>query len=271
MSLQFGMRQFGFGQRRGRAPAGGYLNPYEIGAIALYTGGYTGEMIDFARLDTIWQDSAGLTAGAVDSSIGRIGGLVNSNNATSAGSARPLLKSDGVKYWGQGDGVDDQMDFAVKLIPAAPPFSILMKAQFASGGVGALLHQYAGSQTGRTLITPNQSSGGSTSQGDLNPFNASVTEGGGTSNFARELSPGNDTDFVFEFVSASTGSEDSYVALNGTEIDRFTLSSVYQGVNTGLFGRAGLFAPVKFIYRMMIINRELTGVSLTTARNWVDY
>lgn len=77
--------------------------------LDLFTAGTTGAWYDPSDLTSMWQDSAGTVAAAVNSPVGKIndksGNAKHLSQATSA--ARPMLRQAGATYYLEFDGVDD--------------------------------------------------------------------------------------------------------------------------------------------------------------------
>ncbi len=208
--------------------------------------------------------SGTIAATANVSTLGRISDKSGNGNYARQGTAgsQPAWKSSGGLFWAEGDGLDDVMDLGAAIISASPPFTIMIAGQFAAGTLGAMLAQYAAGQAGRLTFGVNQNDSSSQSNGDINPFLNGTTNGAGSGGAALKLTPGNGTPFVFTYVGGS-GSEQSYERLNGAEIDRFTISSVYQGANTQILGNATVgFTTVKRLHALLIVNRLATGAEL---------
>lgn len=77
----------------------------------LFGGGAQGAFYDPSDLSSMWQDSAGTTAAAVDSPVGKINDKSgNGHHLTqSTSSKRPLLRQAGSLYYLEFDGVDDRL------------------------------------------------------------------------------------------------------------------------------------------------------------------
>lgn len=92
----------------------------------LFGPGKAGAWYDPSDLSTMWQDSAGTVAAAVDQPVGRINDKSgNGNHATQATAGkRPILRLASGLYYLESDGVDDeltipQVDYLTSTIAAA--------------------------------------------------------------------------------------------------------------------------------------------------------
>lgn len=83
-------------------------------AASLFAGGLGGGLYNPSVLTSLWQDSAGTVAGAVNSPVGRVTDLSGNGNhfVQATSSRRPILRLSGGKYWLEFDGIDDYMDCA---------------------------------------------------------------------------------------------------------------------------------------------------------------
>src|SRR3712207_4298621 len=80
--------------------------------LSLFAGGTQGAWYDPSDLSSMFQNSNGTTAAAVDSPVGKINDKSgNGNHATqSTSAARPILRQSGSLYYLEFDGVDDWLD-----------------------------------------------------------------------------------------------------------------------------------------------------------------
>lgn len=75
----------------------------------LFVGSGKGVWFDPSDLSTMWQDSGGTVAAAVDSPVGKINDKSGNGNhwVNTGGTDRPVLRSAGGLYWLEFDGVND--------------------------------------------------------------------------------------------------------------------------------------------------------------------
>jgi hypothetical protein len=133
------------------------------------------------------------------------------------------------------DGSDDQLNAASPVLGVTHSLFIVFNPTNESVA-GVLFGQWASGATGRYLLATNQDCQGLVSNGRLNPFNASTTDGGCTSESAAGLM----SDIampaeaqIFESIS-TTGPENWKVYRNGTLEASGTVTALYTGVNSAL-------------------------------------
>ena len=135
---------------------------------ALFAGGVAGAWFDPSDLSTVWQDSAGTIAGAVNQPVGRIDDKSgNGNHAVQAtAAARPILRLDAETgtYYLETDGVDDRL---VAPISVAAKFERVTVARqiswrgnnqlWATGSTGLAELRQAGAAPGLVIISSGSS------------------------------------------------------------------------------------------------------------------
>lgn len=129
------------------------------------------------------------------------------------------------------DGGDEFLGASSPLIDTSQSIFILFSATSESSP-GSLLGQWASGQTGRVVITTNQTDTGATDPGYLNPFYEDVADGTGPGGLLSDVFIDSGSTLI-ELVG-DTGSENLDFLINGGAIDTATLSSVYNGVNTAI-------------------------------------
>lgn len=126
---------------------------------ALFDAGQQGYWLDVSDLTTMFQDSAGTTPAVVGQPVGRINDKSGRGNhftqATTA--AKPILRSDGVNYYLEIDGVDD-----ILLLTAAP--------LYAAGSATIIIGARGVAQVNKYVFAEGNS-------GDANPFYGTPSDG----------------------------------------------------------------------------------------------
>lgn len=162
MSLQFGMRQFGFGQRRGGCGAQTLLQQMQARAD---NGDFTA-WYDPSDLTTLWKDVAGTSPVTADGDLvarmdDKSGNGYNATQATEV--RRPVYKTSGGLHWLLFDGIDDGMATGTIDLDGTDKISILAaleKHSNASLAVFAELSASYVSNRGAFLIAAPHSGGG---------------------------------------------------------------------------------------------------------------
>jgi hypothetical protein len=220
----------------------------------LFGGGAQGGWYDPSDLSSMWQDSAGTIAAAVNSPVGRIDDKSgNGHHLTQSTSGkRPYLRQSGSLYYLDFDGVDDRL------------FSAAFGASFAQSNMIAL-----GAKTDATgsdyLVVD------STTDGSRNTIAVSTYHPGDWIAWSgsEEVPLG----------SASTSAAQIVIAtLNGTstigEVNGVSGSTGNGGTNPmdgiSLGGRfSDNYAYDGRIYALVVLDTPATGANLSTLRSWI--
>lgn len=218
----------------------------------LFASAEEGAWYDPSDLSTVWQDSAGTVAGAVDSPVGKIDDKSgNANHAIQAtAAARPILRQDGSgNYYLEFDGVDDYLR---ALFTVTQPWDRVSAIQ-----------QISWANLDRVFGSGNTGNGGNLWQrnptpelamdfdGTDPPINAGATVG---------------TNAV---VTERWNGASSQIAVNGGAYDTGTcVTTAPGGITLGATDLGARFGNVR-IYGVIMIDRALTAGEIIDSREYL--
>jgi YD repeat-containing protein len=220
----------------------------------LFGGGAQGAWYDPSDLSSMWQDSAGTTAAAVNSPVGRINDKSgNGHHLTQSTSGkRPYLRQSGSLYYLDFDGVDDRL------------FSAAFSASFAQSNMTALGAKT--DATGPDYLVVDSTTDGSRNAIAISAFNPGqwiawsgtdeVPLGSASTSAAQVVIAtlnGSSTNGEVNGVSGSTGNGGTS-AMNGISLGgRFSDNYFYDGR----------------IYGLVVLDTPATGSDLAALRSWL--
>jgi hypothetical protein len=223
--------------------------------------GFWGEV----KLDTVWQDSARTTPGAVGQPVGSW--MLNTASgviyATASGTARPTLGQDGALFYLEFDGSSDLLQTGAINFSASAAISIHAGFQKASDAARATLVELGNATTGGVRIeAPNA---------NANPAIQFLSLGG----TSRSVTVTRAAPYLGVITALSQISTDTCIMrLNGTQVasetgDQGSASYANQPVNIGARSNPTQWLNGR-VYCMVMRGALTGGASLTLIENWCN-
>jgi len=169
-------------------------------------------------LDASSDDFFTLDESLVSSWLDRSG---NDLHASMSGSSRPTRATESVTF----NGSTQYLACEDPALSNESSLFIVFKPVIESS-VGAIVSQWAPGQTGRTVLSANQNSGGQISSGDLNFFNSTQTGGAGSAGFLNHTTITNAITLYGTTSNTGTGNFKAYK--NGVLVDSCTITATLQ-------------------------------------------
>lgn len=216
----------------------------------LFAGTEAGGFWDINDLSTLWQDSAGTIAAAVDQPVGRINDKSDNANhlVQSTTASKPVLRQDAnSKYYLETDGVDDRLQVAFTI---NQPWDRIGAIHIIAWTVTDRVYGGASSSIGDLVHS------GTAANGDLKLYNGT---------FMTPVPAGVGTNVI---ITERANGANSQLAKNN---EAYITSSSGTGNGTGLTigsNNSGGEAGNNRYYGTLMIGRTLTDQEITDTRNF---
>jgi hypothetical protein len=221
---------------------------------SLFGGGAQGAWYDPSDLSSMWQDSAGTTAAAVNSPVGRIDDKSgNEHHLTQSTSGkRPYLRQSGSLYYLDFDGVDD------RLLSAAFGSSFAQSNMIALGAKTDV--------TGSDYLVVDSTADGSRNAVAVSSYHPGKWIGWSGSN---EVPLGTASTSAAQVVIATLNGSSTTGEVNGVAGSTGNGgTSPMNGISLG-----GRFSDNYFydgrVYGLVVLDTPATGANLTALRSWL--
>jgi len=183
-----------------------------------------------------WLDFSDAAARTIDIGITQIADKFgNGNHATqSADASQPAVSSAAINGLDAAlfDGSNDRLDFTSAVLQPKSTLFIVFKPTI-EVVLGFLFGQYVADGTGRTGIACNQVSSGTTTSGQLNPFNTTSSSGAGSGGVINHFPISNSPTIVTLSLDIP-GTENFKTYKHDVLQDSATITAVYTAISSAL-------------------------------------